>query len=200
MDTFESIEKRRSIKKFDPEYEITQEEINKLLEAAILSPTSYNIQHWRFVIIKDKKIKEVIKKYSWNQPQVSEASIVVIICADLKAWNKEPERYWSSAPKHVQESLAKAIRNAYQDDEQFQRDEALRSCGMAAQTLMLATKALGYDSCPMIGFDQNRVAELINLPKDYIISMMVVIGKAIKPASPRSGQLKLKEIVFENSF
>lgn len=200
MDTFEAIEKRRSVKNFDPSYKISQKEINMLLEAAILSPTSYNIQHWRFVIVKDKKIKEKIKEFSWNQQQVSDASLVIIICGDLKAWDREPERYWSNFPKNIQESFAKSIRDTYQNDEQFQRDEVLRSCGIAAQTIMLAAKALGYDSCPMIGFEQKKVSELINLPKDHIISMMVVVGKATKPASPRSGQLKLDQIVFENKF
>ena len=53
--------------------------------------------------------------------------------------------------------------------EWLQRDEAQRSIGMAMQTLMLAAKAIGYDSCPMIGFDIDKVAELINLPSDYVV-------------------------------
>ena len=65
---------------------------------------------------------------------------------------------------------------------------------------MLAAKSLGYDSCPMIGFDSQKVAEIINLPKDYIITMMLVIGKSVNQANPRGGQLDLNEVVFTDSF
>ena len=76
----------------------------------------------------------------------------------------------------------------------------MRSVGIAGQTLMLAAKAMGYDSCPMIGFDPARVAEIIKLPKDHVIGMIVVVGKALKPANERGGQLPYDEVVFTNSF
>jgi len=59
---------------------------------------------------------------------------------------------------------------------------------------------MGYDTCPMKGFDYDGVGKLIHLPDDHMISMMVVVGKATKPASSRGGQLQLSEIMFENSF
>ena len=73
----------------------------------------------------------------------------------------------------------------YSENPDLQRDEAMRSVGIAGQTLMLAAKAMGYDSCPMIGFDPARVAEIIKLPKDHVIGMIVVVGKALKPANER---------------
>jgi nitroreductase len=76
----------------------------------------------------------------------------------------------------------------------------MRSCGIAAQTLMLAAKAMGYDSCPMDGFDFEQVAKLIQLPDDHVIAMFVAIGKATQEAQPRAGQLSLDEVVIENSF
>ena len=88
----------------------------------------------------------------------------------------------------------------YQGKGQLQRDEALRSSGMAAQTLMLAAKAVGYDTCPMIGFDSEEVADIINLPPGHIISMIITLGKAVKAANPRAGQLPLEEVLFENSY
>ena len=65
---------------------------------------------------------------------------------------------------------------------------------------MLAAKSMGYDSCPMDGFDFNKVAELINLPADHVIAMFVAIGRGTKEAWPRGGQLDLDEVVFKNSF
>lgn len=200
MDVFEAIEKRRSIKNFDPSHIIPKQQIDKILSAAILSPTSYNIQNWRFVTIANKDLQAKIRQASWNQAQVTDASVVVILCADLLAWKKDPARYWRNAPQAARDYLVPAIIKSYEGQDQFQRDEAIRSCGMAAQTIMLAAKALDYDSCPMIGFDPKQVAKLINLPDDHMIAMMITIGKALKPAAPRGGQLSLDEVVFNDHF
>lgn len=82
----------------------------------------------------------------------------------------------------------------------LQRDEAQRFIGMAAQTLMLAAKAMGLDSCPMIGYDSDKVAELIRLPADHVMGPIIAIGHALQPAWPKPGQLALEEVVFENGF
>ncbi len=71
---------------------------------------------------------------------------------------------------------------------------------MAMQTIMLAAKAMGYDSCPMIGFDIEKVGELINLPADYVMGPMVAVGKKTTDSWPKPGQLPLSEVVIENSF
>ena len=126
--------------------------------------------------------------------------MVIILCADLKSWNKSPERYWVNIPKEQQKAPVDSMRNSYDRESELQRDEAMRSCGMAAQTIMLAAKSMGYDTCPMKGFDYDKVAKLIHLPDDHVISMMVVVGKATKPASSRGRQLILSEIMFENHF
>jgi nitroreductase len=81
-----------------------------------------------------------------------------------------------------------------------QRDEAMRSCGMAAMNIMLMAKSMGYDTCPMDGFDFDKVAEILNLPKDHTPAMFVCVGKGIKEAWPRGGQLALNEVVIENQF
>lgn len=179
---------------------MSKEEINKLLEAAILSPTSYNIQNWRFVIITKQELKDKLCLLSYGQRQVAEASLVIVLCADLKAWQKDPERYWKNIPEEPRKSLANAIRNSYSGKPELEKDEALRSCGFAAQTIMLAAKAMGYDSCPMEGFDFKKVGEFIALPADHVITMMVVIGKKAAEPGPRGGQLSLSEVVFEDHF
>lgn len=99
----------------------------------------------------------------------------------------------------MQDFLVPAIEKFYKENEQLQRDEVIRSIGIVSQTLMLAAKSSGYDSCPMIGFDSQKVAELINLPQNYIIGMMLAIDKAKSPANPRGGQLSL-DVVFTDRF
>ena len=200
MDTQLAIESRRSVKQFDPEHRLTEQEIESLLSLAILSPTAFNIQHWRFVLVRDPDLRKQIRQVAWDQAQVTDASLLVVLCADLKAWEKQPERYWHNASHATRDFLLPAIHAYYAEKPQVQRDEAMRSCGMAAQTLMLSAKAMSYDSCPMDGFDFPAVAELIKLPSDHVISMFVAIGKALQPAQPRGGQLPLRDIVITDHF
>ncbi len=200
MNVIQAIESRRSVKAFDSTHQMTQTEIDQLLSLAMLSPTAFNIQHWRFVVVSDPVLRHQIRAVSWNQGQVQEASLLIVITADLQAWAKQPERYWKDAPKAVADQLVPAIGHFYTGKETMQRDEAMRSCGMAAMTIMLAAKEMGYDTCPMDGFDFDAVAKLLNLPADHTPAMFVVVGKALQPARPRSGQLAMNEVVIQNTF
>lgn len=200
MDTIKAITSRRSVKYYDSEHIISDEEINQLLSLAVLSPTAFNIQHWRFVVAKDPILRQNIRHAAWDQAQVTDSSLLLVLCADLNAWDKSPERYWKNADANVQNFILPAINQYYHKKDQVQRDEAMRSSGIAAQTIMLTAKAMGYDSCPMTGFDFSAVAKLINLPSDHIISMLIAIGKGVSDASPRAGQLALDEITIENKF
>lgn len=200
MNVSNAIETRRAVKAFDSAHQMSQHEIDRLLSLALLSPTAFNIQNWRFVIPRDAELRQQIRAASWDQTQVTDASLLVILAADLRAWEKNPERYWQNAPKPVQDYLVPAIGQYYRGKDQVERDEAMRSCGMAAMTLMLAAKEMGYDSCPMDGFDFDAVAKLVNLPTDHTPAMYVAIGKGIKEPWPRGGQLPLNEVVVYDRF
>lgn len=200
MNVTEAIVERRSIKAYDPDHRMTDQEIAKLMSLAMLSPTAFNIQNWRFVVVTDPVLRQQIRAVSWNQAQVEEASLLIVLTADLKAWEKQPERYWANAPKPVQDYLVPAIGKYYEGNEQVQRDEGMRSCGMAATTLMLAAKEMGYDTCPMDGFDFDAVGKLLNLPDDHTPAMFVVVGKALESARPRAGQLHIDDVVIYNQF
>ena len=200
MDTFEAIYQRRAVKHYDPTHEFTDAEVTKLLEATLQSPTSYNIQHWRFVVVRDKALREQLREAAYGQAQVTDASLLVVLTGDIKAWEKSPERYWKNAPPEIAEFVVQSLVGFYQGREWLQRDEAMRSVGMAGQTLMLAAKSMGYDSCPMIGFDIDKVGELINLPADHAVGFMVAIGKATEPARAKGGQLPLDEVVIQDRF
>lgn len=200
MDVLQAIELRRSVKTYDSSHRMDEAEQRKLLSLAMLSPTAFNIQHWRFVVVSDPALRRDIRAAAWDQAQVTDASLFILLCADLKSWEKQPERYWRDAPLAVQEFIVPAIDAYYRGKEQVQRDEVMRSCGIAAQTLMLAAKGMGYDSCPMDGFDFAKVAGLINLPPDHAIGLALAIGKALEPAKPRAGQLAMDEVVIDNRF
>ena len=200
MKTADAIRARRAIKHFDADHEMTEAEVNELLSLAVLAPTAFNIQNWRFVVVTDQALRKQIREVAWDQSQVTDTSLFIILCADLRSWEKQPERYWVNAPKEVIEFMIPAIDEYYRGKDQVQRDEAMRSCGIVAQTLMLAAKSMGYDSNPMIGFDQDKVAEIIKLPENHVISMLMVVGKQTQPAMPRGGQLPLDKVVFTDRF
>jgi nitroreductase len=201
MNTIEAIYNRRAVKHFDAEHKLTKEEETKLLEATIQAPTSFNIQHWRFVILRDSELRAKIRtEFGNDQAQMTDASLLVLFTADVKAWNKDPERYWKNAPKEVAELLVNWMGPFHAEKEWLQRDEAQRSIGIAMQTMMLAAQEMGYQSCPMIGFDHEKVAELVNLPPFHVIGPMVAIGKGTNDPWPKPGQLPLSELVVDNLF
>ena len=200
MRTIDAIRARRAVKHFDAGHDMGEAQVNELLSLAVLSPTAFNIQNWRFVVVTDPALRQQIRAEAWDQAQVTDASLFIVLCADLKSWEKQPARYWANANEQVQAFMLPAIDAYYRGKDRVQRDEAMRSCGIVAQTLMLAAKSMGYDSCPMDGFDFDKVAELIHLPDDHVIAMFVAIGKGTKEAWPRPGQLALDEVVIKNSF
>lgn len=103
MDVIDAIYARRAVKHFDPSHRLTAEEERQLLEATIQAPTSFNIQHWRFVILRDPALRSTIRKdYGNDQAQITDASLLVLFTADIKAWSKQPERYWAKAPSRWQ--------------------------------------------------------------------------------------------------
>lgn len=97
MDTFETIAQRRAVKQFDPNHKLAQVEIDQLLSLAILSPAAFNIQNWRFVLVKNPELRKEICLVGWNQAQVTDVSLLVVLCADLNSWEKQPQRYWRNA-------------------------------------------------------------------------------------------------------
>jgi nitroreductase len=200
MDVRSAIETRRSTKYFDPLHEMPESDIREILSLAMLSPTAFNIQHWRFVVATDRALREELRAVSWMQPQVTDASLLIVLCADLRAWSKQPERYWRNAPPDVREGVLAAIEAYYAGREQVARDEAMRSCGIAAQTLMLAARDLGYDSCPMDLSDLDAVGKVLRLPEDHAVAMFVAIGKGTRAPWARPGQLDFEEVVVRDRF
>lgn len=101
MHITEAIETRRSVKHYDPNHRMTDPEIARLIALAKLAPSSFNMQNYRFVLVRDAELRKHIRAVAWDQAQVTDASLLVILCADLEAHAQNPQRYWSHAPKEV---------------------------------------------------------------------------------------------------
>ena len=200
MNVLEAITSRRAVKWYDAEHKMPEETFRTLMQHAILAPTAFNIQNWRFVRVRDPQQRRTIRAVAWDQAQVTDASELLVLCFDMKAWDRDPGRYWRNAPQEVQDFLLPALSDYYGGKPQVERDEGMRSCGLVGLTIMLMAQELGYQSCPMDGFDFDAVAEIINLPEDHTIAYMIAIGKGTKEAWPKPGQLPLDEVVVNNRF
>jgi nitroreductase len=200
MTIIDAINNRRSIKNYDAAHVMPEADVAELMRLAKLTPTSFNIQNYRFVLVRDAALRKEIRAAAWDQSQITDSSLLVIMCADLNAYKNDPARYWSHAPQPVQDFLVPALVPFYEGKPQLIRDEAIRSTGLAGMTLMLAANGLGYDSCPMVGFDPEQVAKLIQLPADHIISFIIAIGKKSADVWPRGERIADKEAVITDRF
>ncbi|MGE4531582.1 MAG: nitroreductase family protein [Acidithiobacillus sp.] len=199
MDVIAAVNNRRAAKGFDPHHKMSAETRRVLLETTALAPSAYNIQHWRVVDVQDPARRAAIREVAWGQAQVTDASVLFVLCADLQAWQEEPQRYWASSPQPVQDFLLPKLDEYYRGKPQIARDEAMRTLGIFGMTLMLVAQDLGYDSCPMDGFDFDAVAKLIHLPEHFAIGYMVAVGKGIDNAWPRN-RLDVHSLVHIDEF
>ena len=196
----EAISTRRAIKGFDPAFALSREQKDELLQLALFAPSAFNLQHVRFVEVSDPALRAQIREAAWGQAQVTDASMLVVVCAKLDSWQQDVGRVWDGAPQEVQAYMAGAIDTYYRDKPQVQRDEVMRSSGLMAQTLMLAARGKGLDSCPMDGFDFDAVGKLINLPDNHVIALMVAVGKKVVEAKPRIGKWPVSEVIIRDRF
>ena len=163
----------------------------------MLSPTSYNIQHWKFLVVEDLDKRKQLQDAAFGQVQVTDASHLILVTTDIKAWEIDMSDKWKNVPKEIGDFMSSSAREFYKEKDELQRDEAIRSASFATQTLLLAATAMGYQTGTMIGFDFDKAAEIIKLPENHIISNFVVVGKGIKNPMPRGGQLEIDKVMIQ---
>ncbi|RTE04852.1 nitroreductase family protein [Paenibacillus whitsoniae] len=197
------LEERHSVKQYQAGHQMPKADLEQLLTSAAQAPSAWNLQHWKFLVIDDQAHKEKLLPIAYGQKQIVESSVVIAVLGDLEA-NKNAELVFGPAveggfiPQAVKDSLVSQIENAYQYP-QVARDEAIRNASLAAMNLMIAAKALGYDTCPMGGYDAAKFVEAFNVPARYVPVMLISVGLAATPARP-SGRLTLDQIAVANTF
>lgn len=201
MNVTTAITERTAVRTFDSAHLMSATDKRHLLELARRAPSAWNVQQWRFVLIEDNALRQQLQDAAMGQTQVTDCSMFVAIVVDLDAWKRNPARYFDALPDDVAEVFADKVREFYDGRDWLARDDAMRSCGLTAQTLMLAATEMGLASCPMDLFDEERVAELLHLPQGHVTAMFVAIGKAIQdPDMPRMGRLAYDEVVMIDRF
>jgi nitroreductase len=200
LNALETIKQRTSANRFDQTATLSEDEIKELISYAIEAPSSYNIQHWRFVAVTRPEDKARLKAVAMNQQKVADAAVTFIVLGDLRGYEKLPvilQRTIEAGLTNEQaaERGRKSATNAYSNDERFARDEAIRGASLAAMNLMLATTAKGLASGPMIGFDPAGVKREFNISDRYVPVMLIAVGPGAPGNSPRKPRLTVDEVL-----
>ena len=127
MNVSEAIGARRSVKHYDPDHVMPEQDLAELIRLTKLAPSSFNMQNYRILVVRDPEIRQQIRAAAWDQPQVTDASVLFIMCADLTSHMADPADYWSHAPEEVQNILGPMIKPFYEGNDNLIRDEAMRS-------------------------------------------------------------------------
>ena len=208
MDFKDIINKRRAVNFFDPEKPVSDEIIKEMVEMASKVPSSFNLQPWSLMIIKDPEEKMRLRKLAWDQPKVSEAPVVFIVLADRDGWKKghpfleknfkEMVKSGNMAEKQYDWFL-NACQDLYGETQEKQQAFACKNTGFFAMALMFAAKNLGLDTHPMDGFDHDGVRKAFNIPDNYWIPLLMAVGyfDEKKSLQPPKWRKTFEEIVIK---
>jgi len=184
--TFENIVKeRRAINFFDPEKKLSQDLLETMVNLAAQTPSSFNLQPWNLMVIRDPEQKEKLKALAWDQPKVVEAPVVLIILADKTGWQKgHPvfEKTWDqmlaagAMAEEQREWFESATSSLYNWNADANLAFAAKNAGFFAMSLMYAATSLGVDTHPMDGFDHEGVKKAFNIPDQYWVPLILAVG------------------------
>ncbi|CAM1355177.1 NAD(P)H-dependent oxidoreductase [Tenacibaculum halocynthiae] len=181
MNSIESLQWRYAVKKFDENKSLTETQINTLKEAFNLTATSYGLQPIKMVVIQNKEIQQQLVEFSWNQPQVAQASHVLVLCVPKEYTVKDVEIYFSlvkdirNTPDEIlnpfKEMLTNSIASKTQEELSiWNRNQAYIALG----NLMTVAANERIDSCPMEGFVPEKYDEVLELDKYGLTSVLVL--------------------------
>jgi len=173
VDLFEAVKLRRSVRAFTGE-EVSNEAVEKLLEAARWAPSAGNIQPWIFVVVRKPEIKRKLAEAALNQHFIEEAPVVIVVCADE---NKSGRGYGSRGV------------NLY----------CIQDTAAATENMLLSACALGLGACWVGAFREDKVKAILNTPRGVRPVAIVPIGHPAEKPYPRYKR-PLKEIVYRETF
>jgi len=199
MDVSEAIKKRRSIRKFKPN-PIPEDKIRLLLESARLAPSGTNTQPWRFVVIKDNDTKKKLQEAAHNQRHIGRAPVIIVCCADLKAFKEFPERVdelieSGALPERTREVfipyLSKGMDTVTKDALMV---AAAANVAIAVEHIVLQAVEIGLGTCWVRWYEDNKVKEILDIPEHVEVMALLPIGVPDEDPSRRP-RLELDQLV-----
>jgi nitroreductase len=177
----EQLKWRYAVKRFNPNKKISEADWKTLEEALILSPSSYGLQPWKFYVVTDESVKKELQPHAWNQPQIVEASHIVVIAAKKDANPETIEKYINrvnevrGTPLADLEMLKGMMLNSQKmaTENNFINEWSARQCFIALGNLLTSAAMLGIDACPMEGFLPKEFDRILEIEKDGYFSVVV---------------------------
>jgi len=191
-DFMKAMDFRHACKVFDDSKKISDEEIRFILEAGRKSPSSFGMEAWKFLVITNEDLKAKLRPACWDQVQVTSCSHLVIVLTGIESVKVEtgiPKKRFERR-QMPQEKLdfylglyAGHLDNVLSSDENIY-SWTVRQTYIAAGNMMTAGAYIGVDSCPIEGFDKDKVEEILNLDKSkYQLSMVLPFGYRLNEQS-----------------
>ena len=204
----DSIEQRRAARSFqsDPIPEAILAEIFRL---GVRSPSGYNLQPWRFIVVREQENKDKLKACAFNQRQVGEAPVVLICCGDRSVNASE---YIESVIKLAESEgamneayagyMRQAIPQLFENKPCFESIEAWtnRHTMLAVAHLMIVAKSFGVDSCPMEGFVSAQVKEAFQILDNVDVCCLLALGYAAEPFKQYGGRFGIERVFFGEHY
>ncbi|MGE7915546.1 nitroreductase family protein [Lysinibacillus xylanilyticus] len=183
MEFAKLIDKRRSANNFIEGIKMSEEDIRPILEDVKLAPSAFNLQHANYIVVLDEEKKEKVREAAYGQYKVHSAPAVILVLGDKEAYKNTANLNQGMVDLGIinaceLENIVNENTKFYEErGEEFMKEEAIRNASLSAMLFMLAAKNRGWDTCPMIGFDQQQMRALFNVPETHEIALMMTIGK-----------------------
>lgn len=199
MEFTKLIGKRHSANNFMKEVVITESDLKPIFDDIKLVPSAFNLQHTEYITVLNEEVKEQVREAAYGQYKVHTASAVVIVTADRYAYrqteilNKGLKDLGIITSTELQEMVESNARFYEERGEEFMKEDAIRNASLSAMMFMLAAKNRGLDTCPMIGYDQQKIRQLLDIPSTHEVVMMITVGKEKESSGRLRGYRKPSE-------
>jgi len=195
---------RRATMRFKPDEAVPEEFLDAILSFGAQAPSGYNLQPWRFIVVRDEENRRRLRRAAMNQEKVAEAPVVIIavgVRADLEQRAEFVLREGARRGAGKFEDVEDAKRAAMRFLSNIPLDVWLtRHTMIAVTTMMLVAESYGFDTAPMEGFDPAAVKREFSVPAEDEIVALLAIGRAKEPDKLYPGRFPLEQIVFDERY
>ncbi|MDC9031919.1 nitroreductase family protein [Columbia Basin potato purple top phytoplasma] len=189
----------KTIRTFEKNHKISHEQWLKIFDDIRYTPSSFDLQPWRFFIIESEQNKNKLKTIlQGNAIQLETSSAIVLVCGDLNKKNSSQyiynQKYLNKEiDNETKDIIIQKIKNHYnQMNTQKLQNEIFLECGIISLNLVLTMQNLGYNSCFMGGCLFEKINDLFQIPNNYAPIILIAVGKTEKKIIKKEKKIKLK--------